>query len=101
MSVFKTQNMSIKVLVKDSNLDLALEKLRVKKYYLETNHWYKKCQNYHEKPPSKSRKKNELKLLHGHSQILEDDPLSLRLKIHIEEHYQPTDDHTVWDMSKD
>lgn len=101
MSVFKTQNMSIKVIVKDDNLDLALEKLRVKKYYLETNHWYKKCQNYHEKPPSKSRIKNELKLLHGHSQILEDDPLSLRLKIHIEEHYQPTDDHTVWDMSKD
>lgn len=101
MSVFKTQNMSIKVLVKDDNLDLALEKLRVKKYYLETNHWYKKCQNYHEKPPSKSRKKNELKLLHGHSQILEDDPLSLRLKIHIEEHYQPTEDHTVWDMCKD
>ncbi|ATZ64291.1 hypothetical protein [Acinetobacter bereziniae] len=93
--------MSIKVLVKDDNLDLALEKLRVKKYYLETNHWYKKCQNYHEKPPSKSRKKNELKLLHGHSQILEDDPLSLRLKIHIEEHYQSTDDHTVWDISKD
>ena len=101
MSVFKTQNMSIKVIVKEGNLDLALEKLRVKKYYLETNHWYKKCQNYHEKPPSKSRKKNELKLLHGHSQILEDDPLSLRLKIHIEEHYQPTDDHTVWDMSED
>ncbi len=101
MSVFKTQNMSIKVIVKDDNLDLALEKLRVKKYYLETNHWYKKCQNYHEKPPSKSRKKNELKLLHGHSQILEDDPLSLRLKIHIEEHYQPTEDHTVWDMCKD
>lgn len=101
MTVFKTQNMSIKVLVKDDNLDLALEKLRVKKYYLETNHWYKKCQNYHEKPPSKSRKKNELKLLHGHSQILEDDPLSLRLKIHIEEHYQPTEDHTVWDMCKD
>ena len=101
MSVFKTQNMSIKVIVKDDNLDLALEKLRVKKYYLETNHWYKKCQNYHEKPTSKSRKKNELKLLHGHSQILEDDPLSLRLKIHIEEHYQPTDDHTVWDMSED
>ena len=101
MSVFKTQNMSIKVIVKDDNLDLALEKLRVKKYYLETNHWYKKCQNYHENPPSKSRKKNELKLLHGHSQILEDDPLSLRLKIHIEEHYQPTDDHTVWDMSED
>lgn len=101
MSVFKTQNMSIKVIVKEGNLDLALEKLRVKKYYLETNHWYKKCQNYHEKPPSKSRKKSELKLLHGHSQILEDDPLTLRLKIHIEEHYQPTDDHTVWNMSKD
>lgn len=45
-------------------------------------------------------KKSELKLLHGHSQILEDDPLAMRLKIHIEEHYQPTDDNTVWDMNK-
>lgn len=93
--------MSIQVQAKDDNLDLALEKLRVKKYYLETNHWYKKCHVYHNKPPSKNRKKSELKLLHGHSQILEDDPLALRLKIHIEEHYQQTDENTVWDMSKD
>lgn len=88
--------MSIKVIVQEDNIDLALEKLRVKKYYLNTNHWYKKCQNYHEKPPSKSRKKSELKLLHGHSQILADDPLALRLKIHIEQHYQRTDENTMW-----
>lgn len=93
--------MSIKVIVKDDNVDLALEQLRVKKYYLETNHWYKKCQNYHEKPPSKSRKKSELKLLHGHSQILEDDPLALRLKIHIQEHYQTIGDNTVLNMNTD
>ncbi|MBJ9955074.1 MULTISPECIES: hypothetical protein [unclassified Acinetobacter] len=93
--------MSIKVIVKDDNLDLALEQLRVKKYYLETDHWYKKCQNYHEKPPSKSRKKSELKLLHGHSQILEDDPLALRLKIHIQEHYQTIGDNTVLNMNTD
>ncbi|WP_010113329.1 hypothetical protein [Acinetobacter sp. P8-3-8] len=79
--------MSIQVIVQNDNIDLALEQLRIKKYYLQTNHWYKKCQNYHEKPPSKNRKKTEKKLLMGHSQILEDDPLALRLNIHIEEHY--------------
>lgn len=90
--------MSIQVIVQNDNIDLALEQLRIKKYYLQTNHWYKKCQDYQDKPPSKSRKKSELKLLHGHSQILEDDPLALRLKIHIEEHYQHTDENTVWDI---
>ncbi|OTG90219.1 hypothetical protein [Acinetobacter sp. ANC 3832] len=80
--------MSIKVTVKDNNLDLALEQLRIKKYYLHTNHWYKKCQSYQDKPLSLKRKKREMKLLIGHSQILEDDPLALRLKIHVEEQYQ-------------
>ena len=83
--------MSIQVIVQDDNIDLALEQLRIKKYYLQTNHWYKKCQDYQDKPPSKSRKKSELKLLHGHSQILKDDPLAIRLKIHIEEHYLEID----------
>lgn len=46
--------------------------------------------------PARVAKKNELKLLYGHSQILEDDPLALRLKIHIEQHYQQTDTNTMW-----
>ncbi len=83
--------MSIQVIVQDDNIDLALEKLRVKKYYLHHNHWYKKCQKYHEKSPSYKQKQQEMKLLVGHSQILEDDPLALRLKIHIQEYYPEID----------
>lgn len=93
--------MSIKVIVKDDNVDLALEQLRIKKYYLNSHHWYKKCQSYQDNPPSPKRKKSELKLLHGHSQILEDDPLALRLKIHIQEHYQTIGDNTVLNMNTD
>ena len=87
--------MSIQVQVKDDNLDLALEQLRIKSYYLTTHHWYKKCHAYHDKPPSKNRKKADMKLLIGHSQVLDDDPLADRLNIHLEEHYQYTDDKTI------
>lgn len=79
--------MSIKVHVKDDDLDLALEQLRIKSYYLTTHHWYKKCHTYHEKPPSKKRKITDMKLLIGHRQVLEDDPLAERLDIHLEQHY--------------
>ncbi|MDM1247457.1 hypothetical protein HX005_08645 [Acinetobacter sp. R933-2] len=79
--------MSIKVHVKDDDLDLALEQLRIKSYYLTTHHWYKKCHVYHEKPPSKKRKTTDMKLLIGHRQVLEDDPLAKRLDIHLEQHY--------------
>ena len=87
--------MSIQVQVKDDDLDLALEQLRIKSYYLTTHHWYKKCHAYHDKPPSKNRKKVDMKLLIGHSQVLDDDPLADRLNIHLEEHYQYTDDKTI------
>ncbi len=87
--------MSIQVQVKDDDIDLALEQLRIKSYYLTTHHWYKKCHAYHDKPPSKNRKKADMKLLIGHSQVLDDDPLADRLNIHLEEHYQYTDDKTI------
>ncbi len=87
--------MSIQVQVKDDDLDLALEQLRIKSYYLTTHHWYKKYHAYHDKPPSKNRKKADMKLLIGHSQVLDDDPLALRLKIHIEEHYLHTDKNSM------
>ena len=79
--------MSIKVHVKDDDLDLALEQLRIKSYYLTTHHWYKKCHTYHEKPPSKKCKTTDMKLLIGHRQVLKDDPLAERLDIHLEQHY--------------
>lgn len=79
--------MSIKVHVKDDDLDLALEQLRIKSYYLTTHHWYKKCHAYHEKPPSKKCKTTDMKLLIGHRQFLKDDPLAERLDIHLEQYY--------------
>lgn len=88
VSVFKTHIMSIQVQVDNDDLDLALEQLRIKSYYLTTHHWYKKCHDYHNKPPSKSRKKTDMKLLIGHSQVLANDPLAQRLKIHLEDYYQ-------------
>lgn len=80
--------MSIQVIVQDNNLDLALEQLRIKTYYLNTDHWYKKCHDYRDKLPSKKRKRSEMNLLLGHSQILEDDPLADHLNIHLQQHYQ-------------
>ncbi|RYL26717.1 hypothetical protein [Acinetobacter piscicola] len=81
--------MSIQVIVQDNNLDLALEQLRIKAYYLNTDHWYKKCHDYRDKPPSKKRKLSEMNLLLGHSDILQDDQLAYRLKIHVAEQYHP------------
>lgn len=84
MSVCKTRFISVQV--QEENVNLALEQLRIKSYYLTTHHWYKKCYAYHNKPPSKSRKKTDMKLLIGHRQVLQDDPLAERLDIHLEEH---------------
>lgn len=86
--------MSIKVDVKDDNLDLALEQLRIKSYYLTTHHWYKKCHAYHDKAPSKKRKKTDMKLLMGHRDVLADDPLADRLEIHLEACYLKKDQRT-------
>ena len=36
-----------------------------------------------------------MNLLIGHRQVLDDDPLAERLEIHLEEHYQYTDDKTI------
>ncbi|MFW1857265.1 hypothetical protein [Acinetobacter defluvii] len=89
--------MSVKVDVKDNNLDLALEQLRNKQYILQATRWYKKRQAYFERPAILKRKKSKMKLIlsqrqnrFAHCPLYFLRPLNLWLKIDLAQQYQRT-----------
>ena len=96
MSVFKTQIMSIQVIVEDHNIELALHQLRHKQYILQSTRWYKKRQAYFEKPSVLKRKKCKMKLIISQAQsgFSQSIPPALHsnfwLKIDLTQQYQRT-----------
>lgn len=69
MSVFKTQIMSIQVIVENNDLDLALYQLQQKQYFLQNTRWYKKRQGYYEKPSILKRKKCKMTSILCHTYV--------------------------------
>ena len=97
MSVFKTQIMSIQVIVEDHNIELALHQLRHKQYILQSTRWYKKRQAYFERPAILKRKKSKMKLIlsqqqnrFAHCPLYFLRPPSLWLKIDLAQQHQRT-----------
>ena len=61
--------MSLKVIVEDNNIDLALQQLHNKYYFLQASRWYKKRYGYYEKPSVLKRKKRKMKAILCHQYI--------------------------------
>ena len=97
VSVFKTQIMSIQVIVEDHNIELALHQLRHKQYILQSTRWYKKRPAYFERPAILKRKKSKMKFIlsqqqnwFAHCPLYFLKPSNLWLKIDLTQQYQRT-----------